>query len=105
MSAAFTPTGNSATIAVAATTANVAVGGTNRFAFDTIRVMNNGTATAWIAIGAASVTVAAASGIPVPPGGVEVLGVADSLQAAQVYVAVIAAAATGSLYFTPGTGI
>lgn len=64
-----------------------------------VRVMNNGTATAWIAFGSDS-TVASAltSGIPIGPGLSEILTVGDG----PVYAAAIAAASTGKIYFTPG---
>lgn len=68
-----------------------------------IRVMNNGSATVWIDFGGSTVSTTAATGIPVPPGAIEVLTVKKS--DGPIYAAAIAAAATGSIYFTPGTGI
>ena len=70
----------------------------------TVRVVNNGSATVWIAFGNSAVTAALATGAPVPPGTVEVLG-AGSGDNTALYVAAIAAAATGKIYFTPGSGI
>lgn len=69
-----------------------------------IRVMNNGTATAWVKFGADS-TVAAtvADDFPVGPGVTEVF--TFGAEAATVYAAAIAAGSTGSIYFTPGNGI
>jgi tRNA A37 threonylcarbamoyladenosine synthetase subunit TsaC/SUA5/YrdC len=67
-----------------------------------VRIMNNGSATAWIAFGDSTVTASASSGIPVGPGVTEVMTVGDS---ASIYVAAIAAASTGNIYFTPGAGV
>lgn len=66
------------------------------------RIMNNGSATAWIKFGADN-TVAAtlAAGIPVGPGVTEILTPPPGTN----YVAAIAAGSTGKIYFTPGTGI
>jgi hypothetical protein len=68
---------------------------------DQVRVMNNGTATAWIAFGSGSATAALASGIPVGAGATEVF----TTPANADFVAAIAAGATGKIYFTPGAGI
>ena len=94
----FRPSGGATVnIDVAATTANVAL--TSGAAQ---RVMNNGSATAWIAFGADNtVTAAVASGIPVAAGATEVL----TPPIGSTYVAAIAAGSTGKIYFTPGTGI
>lgn len=64
------------------------------------RVMNNGTATAWIAFGDGTVTAAIASGMPVGPGVTEVITIPPGV----TQVAAIAAAATGKIHFTPGSG-
>lgn len=64
-----------------------------------VRVMNNGTATVWIALGDVTVTAAVATGIPIGP------GVTEVISTNQTYAAAIAAGATGSIYFTPGVGI
>lgn len=68
-----------------------------------VRVMNNGTATAWVNFGLTGVTAAVASGFPVGPGVTEVLTVPDL--GGTVYAAAIAAGSTGKIYFTPGVGI
>lgn len=65
-----------------------------------VRVMNNGTATVWIAFGDVTVTAALASAMPVPPGAIEVLRLSNA-----GYCAAIAAGSTGKIYFTPGEGI
>ena len=64
------------------------------------RVMNNGTATAWIEFGGASVDAVVATSVPVGPGVTEVF----TPEVGSTYVAAIAAGATGKIYFTPGSG-
>lgn len=65
------------------------------------RVMNNGTATAWIAFGDNTVAAAVATSMPVGPGVTEVI----TIPVGTTNVAAIAAAATGKIHFTPGSGI
>ena len=96
----FAPTGSTVNIDVSASTQVVALGNC-----DQIRICNNGSATVWAALGDDTVEATSAAGFPITPGLVEVLTIPQSLQSAPVYVAVIAAAATGRVYFTPGTGI
>lgn len=67
-----------------------------------IRVMNNGSATVWINFGVSTVTATLAAGIPIGPGVTEVLTIRTG---AAPYVAAIAAAASGKIYFTPGSGV
>jgi hypothetical protein len=69
-----------------------------------VRIMNNGTATAWINFGDSAVTADLASGMPVGPGAREVVTF-DNPGNGALYVAAIAAASTGKIYFTPGRGI
>jgi hypothetical protein len=94
----FRPTGGATVnIDVASSTANVALtSGAQQ------RVMNNGTATAWILFGNDN-TVAAtvAGGMPVGPGVTEVL----TPPPGTTYVAAIAAGSTGKIHFTPGAGV
>lgn len=71
---------------------------------ESLRVMNDGTATAWINFGGSTVTAALATGIPVGPGVTEVLTLPVT-NGAPLYVAAIAAGSTGKIYFTPGSGI
>lgn len=97
---AFCPTGDTVNIDVSATTQRVAIGNCDQF-----RLANNGSATVWCALGDDTVEASATTGFPVTPGLVEVLTIPQRLQGEPVYVAVIAAAATGKIYFTPGTGI
>lgn len=69
-----------------------------------VRVMNDGTATAWIKFGiTTSLTATTSADIPIPAGAIEVLTVPPLGGAA--FVAAIAAGSTGTIYFTPGQGI
>lgn len=68
-----------------------------------IRVMNDGSATAWVEFGGSTVTAATTTSFPVGSGATEVFTVKKS--DAVIYAAAIAAGATGKIYFTPGTGL
>lgn len=70
----------------------------------TVRIMNDGTATVWIAFGGSTVAATVAAGIPVGSGVTEVL-TAPNYGGGPLYVAAIAAGATGKIYFTRGGGI
>ena len=96
----FCPTGDTVNIDVSGTSGRVALGNCDQF-----RLCNNGTATVWVALGDDAVEATTSGGFPVTPGLVEVVTIPQRLQGEPVYVAVIAAAATGRIYFTPGTGI
>jgi hypothetical protein len=66
-----------------------------------VRVMNNGTATVWIAHGTSNAIAASLStSMPVGPGGTEVVSGQGPM-----YIAAIAVGASGNVYFTPGEGI
>lgn len=67
-----------------------------------IRVANLGTDTVWIEFGDSAVTASMTTGIPIPAGRVEIL---SSNPTADLYVAVIAAGATGDIWFNIGEGI
>lgn len=69
-----------------------------------IRIMNNGTATAWIRFGDSTAVADATKDIPIGSGGTEVL-TAQIPDGGSLNVAAIAAGATGVIYFTPGVGI
>jgi|GEM_PF-3868611 len=69
-----------------------------------VRIMNNGTATAWINGGDATVTATTTTGVPVGPGVHEVLTFSPGKDG-KLYIAAIAAGATGRIYFTEGEGI
>lgn len=70
-----------------------------------VRIFNNGTATVWVAIGAAGGSVTLANGMPIGPNQfTEVVSVtAPNSTALSAYA--IAAAATGDIYFTVGGGL
>lgn len=97
---AFSPLSATVNIDVAAASARVALG-----SCDQVRVMNNGTATAWIGFGDGTVAATLAGSMPVGPGVTEVLSIPFSLSGAALNVAAIAAGSTGKIYFTPGVGI
>lgn len=65
-----------------------------------VRVMNNGSATAWIRFGTATLSATTTAGIPIGSGGTEVFTVH-----APIWAAAIAAGSTGKIYFTAGQGI
>lgn len=93
----FRPTGgDTVNVVVGAASANVLLSSAQQQ-----RVMNNGTATAWIKFGDNTVAATLAAGIPVGAGVTEVL----TIPPGSTYVAAIAAAATGTIYFTPGAGV
>ena len=69
-----------------------------------VRIMNNGTATVWLAWGGSTVTASLTTGVPVGPNVHEVLTM-DNQGGTGLYVAAIAAGSTGKVYFTPGDGI
>ena len=93
-----------------AATVNIDVSGSSQRVLITadscnsVRVMNNGTATVWIGFGDATVTAATTTGMPVGPGTTEVLRFANK-SGSPLYATAIAAGATGKIYFTPGTGV
>lgn len=94
--------GSTVNIDVASSTANVLV--SKNMGTVTVRIMNNGSATAWIDFGDSTITAALASSMPVAASGTEVVRF-NNPSAAPVYVAAIAAASTGKIYFTVGDGI
>lgn len=68
-----------------------------------VRVMNNGTATVWIAFGVTGESATTSASIPVGPGVTEVFHTGP--EATALYAQAIAAGSTGKIYFTPGIGI
>lgn len=87
-------------ITVGAASANVLVGDTPT----SLRVVNDGSATVWIKFGSDnSVAADATNDIPVKAGAREVFSLPYPVTG-QLYVAAIAAGATGDIYFTPGEG-
>lgn len=90
--------GKTVNIDVAATSASVQVSSDTGVV--QIRVMNNGSATAWIKFGTSAPTAVATSDIPIGSGACEVFSVSGP-----TYAAAIAVGATGKVYFTPGEGV
>lgn len=66
-----------------------------------IEIMNNGTATVWIAFGSSAITTALTTGKPIGPA----VDMVVTIPAGVTHVAAIAAGATGKIYFSPGSGI
>ena len=99
---AFSPRGKTANINVSNASQRVLL--TNRNGATAVRVMNDGTATVWLNWGDATVTSTTTSGLPVGPGVHEVLTLGPA-ENGDLYVAAIAAGATGKVYFTVGEGI
>lgn len=101
----FTPeAAKTVNIDVADTTANVKIwDGEKPVRTGSVRIYNDGSATAWINFGSSSVTATTTTGMPVASGVTEVVEVNDN--GVDLYVAAIAAGATGKIYFTPGEGV
>jgi len=69
-----------------------------------IRIMNNGSATVWVRFAKADAIAAVATAdMPVGPGLHEVQ--TAKISDGPIWVSAIAAASTGKVYFTPGSGI
>lgn len=68
-----------------------------------IRIYNDDTQVAFVEFGDSSVAAVATTGMPVPPGGVEVVAVRRLPDNGLLYAAAIGTAAnTRKIYFTPG---
>jgi len=99
----FSPAANSTVnINVAAASANVFV--QRRNGPITVRIVNDGVATVWINWGGSTVTADTTNDLPVGPGVHEVLTFSPA-ENGDLYIAAIAAGATGRVYFTPGEGL
>lgn len=98
---AFRPTPN-ATVNIDVSSSNQRVIITDGSA-NSIRVMNNGTATVWVDFGTVAVTAAVATSMAVGPGTTEILRFQNK-DGSRLYAAAVAAGSTGKVYFTPGTG-
>jgi len=98
----FTPAANSVPIAVGAASASAKLADTS--GLTQLRIFNEGTATAWVKFGGATVAASTATDYPVPAGSVEVITIPSYLSG-PIYVAAIAAAATGNIWFTLGMGV
>lgn len=84
-------------IAVSAVSQRVAMNTGN--AIGQIRVFNGATETTFVTFGDATVTASATTGTPIPSGAIEVMTVM-----AATHVAAIGDG-TGTIYFTPGSGL
>lgn len=102
MDRSFAPSSETVNINVSGTSQRVFVGSRNSPI--SVRIMNNGTATVWISGGDVTVTATTTSGVPVGPGVHEVLTFSPG-QDGKLYIAAIAAGATGRIYFTQGSGV
>ena len=99
---AFSPSKITTNIVVSAASQRVRV--INRNSPVTVRVVNNGISTVWLNFGDSTVTASLATSLPIGPGVHEVLTMSPG-QNGDLYIAAIAAAATGTIYFTPGEGL
>lgn len=98
---AFEPmSASTVSVTVAATTGNVLV--QNFSGCNQVRVMNDGTATVWVEFGGSGVTAVLATSVPIGAGKDAIFSIPSA--ASTVYMAAIAAAATGKVYATPGVG-
>lgn len=102
MSRSFSPSKNTANISVSGSSQRVLLD--TRNGPMTVRVMNNGTATVWIQGGDSTVTASTTTSLPVGPGVHEVLTFSPG-QNGELWIAAIAAGATGTIYFTEGAGL
>jgi hypothetical protein len=101
MASLFSP-GKTVNIAVGA--ASQAVKVSDQRGVQQVRVKNDGTATVWVAFGDSAVAASTASGIPLGSGETEGFTVMAPING-PLYAAAIAAGSTGTIYFTPGSGI
>ena len=101
MDRSFAPKATTVNINVSAVSQNVLLGYRN--APNGVRIVNNGTATVWIAAGDSTVTASTTTSLPVGPGVHEVLTFSPG-QNGDLYMSAIAAGATGRVYFTLGSG-
>ena len=69
-----------------------------------MRIVNNGIATVWLSFGDSTITASLSTSLPIGPGVHEVLTMSPGRNG-DLYIAAIAAAATGTIYFTPGEGL
>ena len=69
-----------------------------------VRIMNDGTATVWIKAGGSGVAATTAAGLPIGAGAETIMTFSPDA-AGELYLAAIAAAATGKIYFTTGRGV
>ena len=96
----FQPSAPTVSIAAGAASASVALG--TATGATQVRVVNDGTATAWVNFGVSGVTASLTTSMPVRSG--DTVGFTISGGVGAPFAAVIAVGATGSVYFTLGTG-
>lgn len=96
--AAFEPGGPTVSLAVTGTTSRVQVQASPPGSRQ-LRVYNSGTVVVFITCGDVAVVATTATGMPVAPGSVEVLG------NGQTYCAGISGGTAVTLYLTPGAGL
>lgn len=94
--------GKTTKITVGASTARVLVG--NRNGPTQVRICNLGTAPAWIKAGDVTVE-ATTSDIPIPGNGFTEVQTFSPGEDGTLYIAAIAAGATGDIHFTIGEGV
>ena len=94
---------DNATVAIAVSTSTQSVQVSNISGADQVRVANSTNGTVFVRFGGSGVVASATSDIPVLSGTVEVFS-ADTVQGV-LYAAAICPSGTGSIYFTPGSGI
>lgn len=93
---------NNATVNIAVSSSSQSVKICDGSAMRQIRVVNDGTATVWIAFGSSAVTTASTTGMPMRAGSDYIFSAAP--EGGTLYIAAIAAAATGKVYATWGSG-
>jgi len=93
----FLPGGATVTLAVTGTTSRVQVQASA--AAKAMRLYNSGTVAVFVTCGDVASVATVATGLPVAPGSVEVIG------CAQQYIAGISGGTAATLYVTPGDGL
>ncbi len=97
---AFQAVGNTVSVSATTSTGNVALTSVGSIS-GTVRIYNAGSVAAFVNLGTSSaVEAAAATSIPIPPGGVLVL----TKPATITHAAAITASSTATVYFTSGLG-
>ncbi len=96
----FTVVGDTENMAVAATTASVAVTRSG-MGLQALRLVNAGTQTVFIALGTSTVTATTTASMPLVAGAVEIIALPKEV----THVAAIAGATGSTLYITTGEGI
>lgn len=103
MNRAFAPK-NGGTVSINVSGSSQAVLVSKQNAPMSVRVHNAGSAMVWIRAGGSTVTASSATDLPVGPGLYEILTFSPDANG-ELYIAAIAAGATGLIYFTQGEGL